>query len=50
MIGSVLYPWVNGDSLNLGFRIRIPVKLTQGYKTDPIMIGQRAEQGTRGFG
>jgi len=38
MIGSVLYPWVNGDPLNPGFRVRIPVQLTQGYKTDLIMI------------
>jgi len=38
MIGAVLYPWVNGDPLNPGFRVRIPVQLTQGYKTDPIMI------------
>jgi len=38
MIGSVLYPWVNGDPLNPGFRARIPVQSTQGYKTDPIMI------------
>jgi len=38
MIGSVLYPWVNGDPLNPGFRVRIPVQLTQGYKTDPIML------------
>jgi len=38
MIGSVLYPWVNGDPLNPGFRVRIPVQLSQGYKTDPIMI------------
>jgi len=33
-----LYPWVNGDPLNPGFRVRIPVQLTQGYTTDPIMI------------
>jgi len=38
MIGSVLYPWVNGDPLNPRSRVRIPVQLTQGYKTDPFMI------------